>query len=49
MIGEALRENAGMIALARSKGFELTKTEDPGVVGFRLRLCETPSPSTLRA
>ncbi|SAL75078.1 N-acetyltransferase GCN5 [Caballeronia peredens] len=43
LIGEALRENAGMIALARNAGFELTKTEDPGVVGFRMRLCESPS------
>ncbi|MDR5857086.1 GNAT family N-acetyltransferase [Caballeronia sp. LZ062] len=41
MIGEALRENAGMIALARKLGFELTRTEDPGVVGFRMRLCGT--------
>jgi acetyltransferase len=41
MIGEALRENAGMIALARKAGFELTRTEDPGVVGFRMRLCSS--------
>ncbi|WP_277184634.1 GNAT family N-acetyltransferase [Caballeronia sp. BR00000012568055] len=38
LIGEALRENTGMIALARRSGFELTKTDDPGVVGFRMRL-----------
>jgi len=44
MIGEALRENAGMIALARKAGFELIKTEDPGVVGFRMRLCDAPEP-----
>lgn len=43
LIGEALRENAGMIALARNSGFELTKTEDPGVVGFRMRLCDAPA------
>ncbi|MFM0516946.1 MULTISPECIES: GNAT family N-acetyltransferase [Caballeronia] len=43
MVGEALRENAGMIALARNTGFELTKTEDPGVVGFRMRLCDAPA------
>jgi acetyltransferase len=43
LVGEALRENAGMIALARNSGFELTKTEDPGVVGFRMRLCDTPA------
>jgi acetyltransferase len=42
MIGEALRENAGMIALARNAGFEVTRTEDPGVVGFRMRLSEAP-------
>ncbi len=38
LIGEALRENAGMIELARRCGFEVTKTEDPSVVGFRLRV-----------
>ncbi|WP_244849681.1 GNAT family N-acetyltransferase [Caballeronia sp. SL2Y3] len=43
MIGEALRENAGMIGLARKLGFELTRTDDPGVVGFRMRLGETPA------
>ena len=43
MVGEALRENAGMIALARNTGFEVTKTDDPGVVGFRMRLCDAPS------
>jgi acetyltransferase len=43
LIGEALRENAGMISLARHAGFELTKTEDPGVVGFRMRLCGSPT------
>jgi acetyltransferase len=48
MIGEALRENAGMIALARQTGFEMTRTEDPGVVGFRMRLDETRAPSRLR-
>jgi acetyltransferase len=40
LIGEALRENSSMIGLARRCGFEITKTEDPGVVGFRLRLAE---------
>jgi acetyltransferase len=39
LVGEALRENTGMIELARRCGFEITKTEDPGVVGFRMRLC----------
>ncbi|VXC88761.1 N-acetyltransferase GCN5 [Burkholderia sp. 8Y] len=43
MIGEALRENAGMVALARKLGFELTRTEDPGVVGFRMRLGGSPA------
>jgi acetyltransferase len=38
MVGEALRENAAMIALARNAGFEVTKTDDPGVVGFKMRL-----------
>jgi acetyltransferase len=40
LIGEALRENTSMIELARRCGFEITKTEDPGVVGFRMRLSE---------
>jgi acetyltransferase len=45
LIGEALRENTGMIALARRSGFELTKTDDPGVVGFRMRLCDAHAAS----
>jgi acetyltransferase len=40
LVGEALRENAPMIALARSSGFTITPTEDPGVVGFRMALDE---------
>ncbi|MFL9866714.1 GNAT family N-acetyltransferase [Paraburkholderia fungorum] len=40
LIGEALRENTPMIALARSCGFTITPTEDPGVVGFRMALDE---------
>ncbi|KND61690.1 Protein acetyltransferase [Candidatus Burkholderia verschuerenii] len=48
MVGEALRENAGMIALARNAGFETTRTDDPGVVGFRMRLCETPQPKNIK-
>ncbi|MGF6773933.1 acetyltransferase [Paraburkholderia sp. GAS199] len=40
LVGEALRENAPMIALARSCGFTITSTEDPGVVGFRMALDE---------
>ncbi|MDR5761608.1 GNAT family N-acetyltransferase [Caballeronia sp. LZ035] len=43
LVGEALRENAGMIALARRAGFEVTKTEDPGVVGFKMRLGVKPN------
>jgi acetyltransferase len=38
LVGEALRENTGMIGLARRLGFEITATEDPGVTGFRMRL-----------
>jgi acetyltransferase len=41
LVGEALRENTPMIALARSCGFTITPTEDPGVVGFRMALDET--------
>ncbi|WP_153142156.1 GNAT family N-acetyltransferase [Paraburkholderia agricolaris] len=40
LVGEALRENTPMIALARSCGFTITPTEDPGVVGFRMALDE---------
>ncbi|SAL46200.1 N-acetyltransferase GCN5 [Caballeronia choica] len=40
MIGEALRENTPMIELARRAGFQVATTEDPGVVGFRMRLCD---------
>ncbi|MDR5776167.1 MULTISPECIES: GNAT family N-acetyltransferase [unclassified Caballeronia] len=43
LVGEALRENTGMIALARKAGFELIRTEDPSVVGFRMRLGEKPT------
>lgn len=42
MIGEALRENTAMIQLARKCGFQVSATEDPGVVGFRLRLANLP-------
>lgn len=40
LVGEALRENAPMIALAKLCGFTVTPTEDPGVVGFRMALDE---------
>jgi acetyltransferase len=42
LVGEALRENAAMIALAKACGFTVTPTEDPGVVGFRMALDEPP-------
>jgi acetyltransferase len=38
IIGEALRENSAMIGLATAVGFTTTRTEDPGVVGFRMAL-----------
>ncbi|WP_438391405.1 GNAT family N-acetyltransferase [Caballeronia sp. DA-9] len=38
LAGEALRENTGMIALARRCGFQVSSTDDPGVVAFRMRL-----------
>lgn len=41
LVGEALRENSAMIALAKACGFTITPTEDPGVVGFRMALDET--------
>jgi acetyltransferase len=40
LVGEALRENGPMIALAKTCGFTITPTEDPGVVGFRMALDE---------
>jgi acetyltransferase len=41
LVGEALRENVAMISLAKACGFTVTRTEDPGVVGFRMALDET--------
>ncbi|WP_334053679.1 GNAT family N-acetyltransferase, partial [Burkholderia cepacia] len=38
MVGEALRENSAMISLAKSCGFAVSTTEEPGVVGFRMKL-----------
>ena len=46
LAGEALRENTGMIALARRCGFQITPTDDPGVVGFRMRLTDADSAPT---
>jgi acetyltransferase len=40
LVGEALRENTAMIALAKASGFTITRTDDPGVVGFRMALDE---------
>ncbi|MFM0119278.1 GNAT family N-acetyltransferase [Paraburkholderia sp. RL18-101-BIB-B] len=40
LVGEALRENTPMIGLAKACGFTTTRTEDPGVVGFRMALDE---------
>ncbi|HEX7910431.1 MAG TPA: GNAT family N-acetyltransferase, partial [Paraburkholderia sp.] len=40
LVGEALRENAPMIALAKASGFTMVRTEDPGIVGFRMALDE---------
>ena len=45
LVGEALRENGPMIALAKASGFTITRTEDPGVVGFRMALDETAEAS----
>lgn len=42
LVGEALRENTAMIALARASGFTITPTEDPSVVGFRMALEKEP-------
>jgi acetyltransferase len=38
LVGEALRENAAMIGLAKSCGFTITSTDDPAVMGFRMAL-----------
>ena len=38
IVGEALRENSAMIGLATAVGFTTARTEDPGVVGFRMAL-----------
>ncbi|RFU48732.1 GNAT family N-acetyltransferase [Paraburkholderia sp. DHOC27] len=40
LVGEALRENGSMIALARACGFTVTPTEDHTVVAFRMALDE---------
>jgi acetyltransferase len=45
LVGEALRENTPMIGLAKASGFTITRTEDPGVVGFRMALDEAAEAS----
>ena len=45
LVGEALRENTPMIGLAKASGFTITRTEDPGVVGFRMALDEATEAS----
>ena len=40
LVGEALRENTPMIALAKACGFTVAPTEDPAVVEFRMPLDE---------
>ncbi len=45
LVGEALRENAPMIHLAQACGFTVTRTEDPGVAGFRMALEEGAQPA----
>ncbi|MFC6948269.1 GNAT family N-acetyltransferase [Paraburkholderia dipogonis] len=45
LVGEALRENTPMIGLAKANGFTITRTEDPGVVGFRMALDEATEAS----
>nr|WKF59880.1 Protein lysine acetyltransferase Pat [Paraburkholderia busanensis] len=49
LVGEALRENGPMIALARASGFTITPTDDPGVVGFRMALDEASDTSNAEA
>ncbi|HTI17810.1 MAG TPA: GNAT family N-acetyltransferase, partial [Trinickia sp.] len=44
MVGEILRENTAMLALAKACGFELHPSEDPGVVSARLALQPSPHP-----
>jgi hypothetical protein len=34
-----------MIELARRCGFQIVRTEDPGVAGFRMRLEKPPAPA----
>ncbi len=45
LVGEALRENGPMIALAKACGFTVTPTEDHAVVEFRMALDDAETPS----
>ena len=45
-LGVSRAENVAMIALAKASGFTMTRTEDPGVVGFRMALDEPAEPGT---
>lgn len=38
IVGDILRENAPMIALAKASGFEIVPSDDPAIVSVRLRL-----------
>jgi acetyltransferase len=44
IVGEILRENTAMLALAKACGFTLHASEDPAVVSVRLPLQEAPRP-----
>jgi RimJ/RimL family protein N-acetyltransferase len=44
LVGEILRENSRMLALARDCGFTFERDEDPGVVSVRLILNAPPHP-----
>jgi acetyltransferase len=48
LVGEALRENGPMIALAKACGFTVTPTEDHSVVGFRMALDEVTEAGALK-
>jgi acetyltransferase len=44
IVGEILRENTAMLALAKAYGFEMQPSDDPAVVSVRLSLQEAPRP-----
>jgi len=43
LVGDVLRENAGMLKLARALGFETLPGDDNGFVRVRLKLQEPPA------